>query len=567
MEFLLGTVFVGLSLIMLPAAADPYQPVRALVAGCVVALAGIVLGRRRISAGLRVPAILAGALAATYLVAAITGGLASSVFGVHGRFQGLVAGALYLCAGAVGVIAFRRNVFALVWPLATVASVHSVVIVFQRLLGAVPASTMGNQVLAGGWLAIATSTVLAAAIVSSGRKRVLLGVAAAFAALGVGMSGSRGAWFGLAVAVLAAAFVLRSRRSWAILSAVAAGALIGAALLGGPAALSKLDPSSLSSGSAASRWQIWRGSGRLIAAHPVVGVGPGRFLYEFPRYEPFQRAALEYGDVRADQAHSELLQVAAESGIPAALLLLALLGLAVTRGARAARAKDGVAFVAFVGLCAAAGQGVFGITTVETGVLAWTLGGIAVSRSVVGSGGRDHRSDSGTALPVWARAILTLAGGCIMLASGVYLVADGDYFRGLEQFAAGQLEVAVREHHAAERLVPIVDTFRVAEADAALYLGGANLDDALRSIDVGLSFEPDSYDLALARARTLRGLNRPASEVADAYVRSVELYPLGIEVRAEAVQLLYAANRNEEAASMQRDLVRLQEAAERGPTP
>jgi hypothetical protein len=113
----------------------------------------------------------------------------------------------------------------------------------------------------------------------------------------------------------------------------------------------------------------------------------------------------------------------------------------------------------------------------------------------------------------------------------------------------------------------MVDTFRVAEYDAAAYLGGAYLEESLVSLEEGLEVEPASYDLALARARALKLLKSPISEVADAYVSSVELYPLGVEVRAEAVQLLYAANRNDEAAAMERDLVRLQQAAGRGTSP
>lgn len=568
MEFLLGIVLVGLSLIMLPAAADPFQPVRALVAGIAVAAAFMLARPADRSASLKEPVILVVALAALYLAAAFAGHAASSLFGVHGRYQGLVAGALYVGMGLVGVAVFSRSVFALVWPLAGVATVHSAILLVQQATGTDPVSTMGNQVLAGGWLATATAVVFSAALVSTGRRRAILGVAAVLAALGVGVCGSRGAWLALAMAVIAAVVVLRSRKSAAVLAGVAVAALLGAAVLGGPAALSKLDPSTLGGGSAASRWQIWKGSVAMVAANPVLGVGPGRFLYEFPRFEPFERAVLEYGDVRADQAHGELLQVAAEAGVPAALLLLALIGLALVRSYRAARAKDGVAFIAFVGLCAVVAQGVFGITTVESGVLAWVLGGIAITRAPGQS--RAARKVEGPAAANsvgWVRATLVITGAAVAISSGIYLAADTAYGRGMDLFAAGQMDAAIAQHQSAQRTLPMVDTFRVAEYDAAAYLGGDYLETSLVSLEEGLRLEPASYDLALARARALKLLERPISEVTDAYVSSVELFPLGVEVRMEAVQLLYAANRDDEAAAMELDLVRLQQAAGRGTAP
>jgi tetratricopeptide (TPR) repeat protein len=163
--------------------------------------------------------------------------------------------------------------------------------------------------------------------------------------------------------------------------------------------------------------------------------------------------------------------------------------------------------------------------------------------------------------------VLAGLGLSVAFASAYYLVADVRYARGLELFAAGQMEPALTEHRAAQRMLPGVDTFRVAEADAATYLGGFYLEDALDSLDSGLAIEQDSYDLALARARMLAALGRPVSEVADAYVSSVKLYPLGVEVRIEAVQVLYAANRAAEAAEMERELMRLQDAVRKGLSP
>jgi O-antigen ligase len=72
------------------------------------------------------------------------------------------------------------------------------------------------------------------------------------------------------------------------------------------------------------RLYTWRGTAKMALANPVFGTGPGTFPALYPRYAEVGRTGL---------AHQSYLQVAAESGIPAALGLLtaALLALASVR--------------------------------------------------------------------------------------------------------------------------------------------------------------------------------------------------------------------------------------------
>src|SRR5206468_432149 len=69
-----------------------------------------------------------------------------------------------------------------------------------------------------------------------------------------------------------------------------------------------------------SRFGIWRRTLAMIADHPWLGVGPGNYM-------SVMRSAYEWRTwFHADDfhAHNMLLHVAAESGIPAALALLAI---------------------------------------------------------------------------------------------------------------------------------------------------------------------------------------------------------------------------------------------------
>ena len=73
------------------------------------------------------------------------------------------------------------------------------------------------------------------------------------------------------------------------------------------------------------RIQIWLSSLRIIAEHPVLGVGLGQFSNVSKRFAfPVDGQVARYM-VRIGMAHSEYLQHAAEIGIPAAVLLFLLL--------------------------------------------------------------------------------------------------------------------------------------------------------------------------------------------------------------------------------------------------
>jgi O-antigen ligase len=75
---------------------------------------------------------------------------------------------------------------------------------------------------------------------------------------------------------------------------------------------------------AAGRLRIWADAGRMIAAHPVTGVGVRGFRYAYPQYahadDSFVDATTNTG---AFHAHQILLEVLAETGVIGLLLWLA----------------------------------------------------------------------------------------------------------------------------------------------------------------------------------------------------------------------------------------------------
>ena len=196
----------------------------------------------------------------------------------------------------------------------------------DRLFSREPLSTFSlTNSLAGflaPWLVIAAGIGLGE-INRAGNRRVLVaaGLAALFMAGCLLLTKSR-------TAILAAGFggfllVLYGRRgglkiSWKI-PAIAAGLLVliglGVVVAGG------LDAEVLSEApkTLLYRFQYWRSSAAMIADHPLLGVGPGRFQSFFARYK------LPEASETVSDPHNFLLEIWATAGTPALLALLAML--------------------------------------------------------------------------------------------------------------------------------------------------------------------------------------------------------------------------------------------------
>lgn len=145
------------------------------------------------------------------------------------------------------------------------------------------------------------------------------------AVLGVFMAKARCAYLGLPAA-LAAVVAARGGRRLLLGGAVLVGAL-GIAI-GALYAVSPERATEMLKGQNG-RWAIWRTSVALLAEHPVIGTGGANaFTVGYQRLYPTLNPEVPdetKGEGHA-HAHSSLLTIACEHGIPAALLFLAFLG-------------------------------------------------------------------------------------------------------------------------------------------------------------------------------------------------------------------------------------------------
>lgn len=533
----------------MPGAGDPYAAPRALAAFGLVALV-LVMSPGTPGVGAPMGWTLAMLLGLEG-VAAIANHPASSVWGVHGRFQGLVAAVLIAAALYAGTRLSREAARPVVRSVAIVMALIALVMLFQVARGTEPVGTFGNRAIAAQWLAVGVAMVGAYALVTRSGARWPYVAALLAGALALGATGTRGAIAAVLVAALVAGFAVTDpalRRRAVIAAAVVAASIAVGVALGGTSVTSKMTTQALRGGSAAARGQIAAGTVDMIADRPVLGVGPGRFLYEFPRYETADHARIEGADVRPDQAHSQPLQLAAEAGVPALLAWAVLMGAAVVAGFRRARNGDGVAFVATVGLTAYLAQASLGVAAVETDVLGWLLAGIAIASTA------QARTSRGADWGRWLGAAVCVVG---LAACLLYLRADREYAASQQVFDAGRIDEAQSLTAAATALDPFTDVYRVARADAAAYGSRADKALAVAALDQGLVLEPHSYDLAYSRAALMSDLGRPADHVAAAYGSAVTLYPQGLAVRRDAMSAYLAAGERSRARTLARGVLLL----------
>jgi putative inorganic carbon (hco3(-)) transporter len=177
----------------------------------------------------------------------------------------------------------------------------------------------------GHWMTLSGELMLAfitgVGFLLFGRPRGLWLWLAGLALLGVALSMTltRSVW----LATLAGILVLLLLRHFHWRTFAAAGLVAGIMAIAAPAVIQKRivsmwdanDPSNYA------RLAIWKAGRRMVEAHPWIGVGPQRISRVFYDYHPIQSDRNRSGFYPVHM-HNNLLQFAAERGIPCALAWL-----------------------------------------------------------------------------------------------------------------------------------------------------------------------------------------------------------------------------------------------------
>jgi putative inorganic carbon (HCO3(-)) transporter len=186
------------------------------------------------------------------------------------------------------------------------------------------------------FLGRAAPVALALAVYGRGRlRRVLHGLALAAMLLVIYLTYSRGAWLvGLPAALLFVLLLpqLTGGRPSLRTLLIAAGALALGLLVLLPVARTPRFASlaNLGSGTSFLRLVLWKGTLRMIGAHPLMGAGIGNFAVEYPRF----MLPEAWREPRVYHSHNLLLDFWAILGLPG-LAALAWLQVAFWRSGRA----------------------------------------------------------------------------------------------------------------------------------------------------------------------------------------------------------------------------------------
>jgi len=231
-------------------------------------------------------------------------------------FAFFLSGASQGGAGEARLGSRRVNAAALAWMLSLFGAglVCASALLYQRITGSGTDGVIGNNpnysaaVIAGGFAAAWALMFLE----KTGRRQALYGLLCAVFLAALVVANSRGA---MLASLLSAAAFLAVNRQWRPLLYMAA-ALVLAAAIAPPDwltfSLKADDPR------AYSRVWLWKSALEAALERPFFGFGPGLFERAFEVFKfPYFNGVSYYGHSTI-HAHSEVLNLAAEAGFPAA---------------------------------------------------------------------------------------------------------------------------------------------------------------------------------------------------------------------------------------------------------
>ena len=384
----------------------------------------------------------------------------------------------------------------------------------------------------------------------------------------VALLASRGAVLGLAVSLLVL-MALRSgswprRRVAAVAAALLAVVLVGGGMLAHRFRHAE-DPYRYH------RIGIWKGSLELVRAKPMLGCGPGLLPYEAPRHN----FPAEVGPFRYDRvfrgAHSGVLTLVAEVGVPAAACLLAATLLALgallrpVEGPRAIAGADlGTAFLALL---------VQGLVEDLQDRPALTLVPALLLGVALSARARSAAPEGEPSSPAarWPRSGWSSAGGIATLAAlYLFVVAVALPYLAYRE-ARGPVRTApeaVARMERAARLDPLNPEYRHDHAMAVLNLGRLTPERyAQAAIDLleARRLKPIDYryPALLGRLEALAGTtifdDPSAGERATRlYLEAVRLAPLDPRPRLELAGHLSDEGRPEEALAHVEEALRIE---------
>lgn len=289
------------------------------------------------------------------------------------------------------------------------------------------------------------------------------------------------------------------------------------------------------------RLALWEGTAHVVAARPLLGVGPDGLHLGFPRWRPAELGgAYASYDLVAQSSHNYALDLAANFGLPGlvvvAVIIFGCLGASVRAVRQGAASQDGPDWtVVWAAMVAYGALTMLNPISLAAHALFFALlGGMSASAL-----GRDVPRQP---------SITGAAAGSVLAAGGVLLAvllptADLHAQAGWDAFAGGRFPEAATAYRNAERLNPLERNYAQRETVALVAAAASDpgrlpeAEAALRRFDRRFGFEAgDAFNLAAV----LIGMGRSPEEVTPVITRAVGLNPHGAATAWYAGQLMKA---------------------------
>ncbi|MCL2818616.1 MAG: O-antigen ligase family protein [Actinomycetia bacterium] len=331
-----------------------------------------------------------------------------------------------------------------------------------------------------------------------------------------------------------------------------------------------------SSGSAATRFQIWGAAWRAIMERPLLGWGPDTFRMVFRLFQPPEyNHDAGYRSV-ADNAHNYPLQVAAGIGLVGAILLYVLqflfLGLGIRycwknlefdeeehkkakkKQAKAQREAHITFRMLYAGVLVAAitycVHLFFGISVPGCTFLLWIAFGIILAPLA-----QVRSIEPLTRQKAYAVcAALVLVAILFSTYASVLLWADHYYVKAQMEEQIGNIEQALTYVSTSARLSPRNDQYAIRKAEytiEAASQGIVEVDEARRVVDDLAADFPNEYDVQLVVLWAYRAFSQFDPAAIDQAIgiaqEAINSYPEGLALRFAYAQLLVDAGRTDEA--------------------
>ena len=216
------------------------------------------------------------------------------------------------------------------------------------------AGIFGHPNALGGFLALAIPPMVALAASETVWWKRLSGYLLIIGAMaGLVLTYSRGAWLGTGVGLLILLPVLK-RGFWLILGAVLLGPVLVGMVTSSDAVLARLESIAAAGSDPAlmERLEIWGMAFRLVAEHPLLGVGLGNFQAAYGRLMVPDLPLLTYPLELPEHAHNLFLNLAVEVGLVGVSAFAWLLAVAFLRVRQIKRFADWRVGVWSMGLAA-----------------------------------------------------------------------------------------------------------------------------------------------------------------------------------------------------------------------